>query len=257
LLRRRFVASRAECSYTRMLRASAQAPSSSSAVISHIAVGALNVAAAGVLGTALKRVAQSHHPCRARRARSRSARRSSLCLTAKTRSRINIGRKYGRAVHREFRGAATKSLPQEFRGPDLASKFPSGSAVRIDFRIPWSRCDLSLILPAPDLRLGDRAVRYRDFIENSIREVSAAVIPATASRRYSNAFVSPLVFNISTVGLAFGSRAGFKCAFEALYRPYTGLFRTLIPALSTTLSRRRVNTSNTRRIPLISHTASL
>ena len=29
-------------------------------------------------------------------------------ITGKTLSRINIGRKYGRAVRREFRGAATK-----------------------------------------------------------------------------------------------------------------------------------------------------
>jgi len=42
----------------------------------------------------------------------------------KTRSRINIGRKYGRAVRREFRGAATKSLPQEFRGAGSRLEIP-------------------------------------------------------------------------------------------------------------------------------------
>jgi len=33
--------------------------------------------------------------------------------------------------------------------PDPASKFPSGSAVRIYVRIPWSLCDLALILALP------------------------------------------------------------------------------------------------------------
>jgi hypothetical protein len=35
--------------------------------------------------------------------------------------------------------------------PDPASKFPSGSAVRIYVRIPWSLCDLALILAVAGL----------------------------------------------------------------------------------------------------------
>jgi hypothetical protein len=47
----------------------------------------------------------------------------------------------------EFRGTATKSLP-EFRGAQIPPRNSSGSAVRIYVRIPWSLCDLALILQA-------------------------------------------------------------------------------------------------------------
>jgi hypothetical protein len=67
--------------------------------------------------------------------------------------------------------------------PDPASKFPSGSAVRIYVRIPWSLCDLALILQARHASHGYGPRPWQRATSASARSRSGRTFPASRGHR--------------------------------------------------------------------------